>query len=433
MGQPSRPFWIAFEVFVYQRLYRRLSVLLVANTWASAFLAALVVDCWQLFTLANENPAPIGSFAFALLAGLAIGSALILFLRNPARVLGIVPHAWLGVFILCLWLTGNPPCLPTLVILGGAAVMLLGPLSSAYHDAASQLPDELPVSVWNVARWAAVLFAAPASAALASSAGYPPETQMIWLAVLAGLSLFFAWACFYRPALEGLLAFVAIVMYRFPQVGPGVGKFPRHGPVVVIANHAAWLDPFWLGKVIPRPITPMMSSKFYDLPVISFLMRRVIRAIRVQDSAYRQSAPELDEAVRRLDQGECVMIFPEGWLRRREDQLIRHFHQGVWRILRERPHTPVVAFWIEGGWGSWWSHRYAPVFKGKSFDILRKITLAVSEPEILSAEILADQRKTRHYLKEKVFALRAFVPNAEPAGPPPKKPFAEVPDESAAE
>jgi 1-acyl-sn-glycerol-3-phosphate acyltransferase len=150
-------------------------------------------------------------------------------------------------------------------------------------------------------------------------------------------------------------------------------------------------------------------------------MRKVIRAIRVQDSPYRQTAPELDEAVRRLDLGECVMIFPEGWLRRTEHQLLRNFHQGVWRILRQRPHTPVVAFWIEGGWGSWWSHRYAPVFKGKPFDLLRKITIAVAEPEILSAEMLADHRRTRHYLKEKVLALRGYVPNAEPAGAPPVK------------
>ena len=74
----------------------------------------------------------------------------------------------------------------------------------------------------------------------------------------------------------------------------------------------------------------MMSSKYYDLPIISFLMRNVIGAIRVQDSDYRHTAPELDEAVRRLDRGECVMIFPEGSLRRAEHHLLRNFHQGIW-------------------------------------------------------------------------------------------------------
>jgi 1-acyl-sn-glycerol-3-phosphate acyltransferase len=213
--------------------------------------------------------------------------------------------------------------------------------------------------------------------------------------------------------LELVATTIALPLYRFRAVGPGAHTIPRHGPLIIIANHAAWFDPLWLGRIVPRAVTPMMSSKYFDLPVISFLMRKVVRTIRVQDSHYRQEAPELDEAVQRLDAGECLMIFPEGRVRRHEERLLENFQQGVWRILRERPQTPVVACWIEGSWGSFWSHRYGPVGRNKPFDFLRRITIAVGRPEILPPDLLADHRKTRHYLRERVLSLRAFAAKAE--------------------
>ena len=42
---------------------------------------------------------------------------------------------------------------------------------------------------------------------------------------------------------------------------------------------------------------------------------------------------------------------------------MRKFAQGAWRILRERPATPVVAGWVHGGWGSWASFARGP-FRG---------------------------------------------------------------------
>jgi acyl-[acyl-carrier-protein]-phospholipid O-acyltransferase / long-chain-fatty-acid--[acyl-carrier-protein] ligase len=213
--------------------------------------------------------------------------------------------------------------------------------------------------------------------------------------------------------LELVAMTVALPLYRIRAVSPGAHKIPLRGPLIVIANHHAWFDPLWLGRVIPRSVTPMMSSKYFDLPVINFLMRKVVRTIRVESSHYRHEAPELDEAVRRLDAGECLMIFPEGGVRRREDKLLQNFQQGVWRILRERPHTPVVACWIEGSWGSFWSHRHGPVGRNKPFDILRKITIAVGKPEILPPDLLADGPKTRHYLREKVLVMREFVAETE--------------------
>src|SRR4029077_5207621 len=125
------------------------------------------------------------------------------------------------------------------------------------------------------------------------------------------------------------IEFLLIPMYRIRATGPGMAAFPPSGPLIVIANHSAWFDPVWLAKVLPRRLIPMMTSVFYDLPVMRWLMVHVAHAIRVQASKFRRDVPELEEAIAALDRGECVVIFPEGAMRRREDRPLRLFGQGV--------------------------------------------------------------------------------------------------------
>ena len=167
-------------------------------------------------------------------------------------------------------------------------------------------------------------------------------------------------------------------------------------------------DPIWVGKVVPRRITPMMTSLFYDLPKLRWLMKNVVGAIRVQASTYRREAPELRQAITELDRGECVVIFPEGWCRRSEDRPLRRFGQGVWHILHERPQTPVVALWIEGGWGTWSSFAKGRPFKGLP-DFRHRIDIGVTAPVVLDSETLADQHKTREVLRRMVLDARRHL------------------------
>jgi 1-acyl-sn-glycerol-3-phosphate acyltransferase len=175
---------------------------------------------------------------------------------------------------------------------------------------------------------------------------------------------------------------------------------------MVIGNHAAWFDPLFLCKILPSPITPMMTSKFYDLPVIAWLMRHVIGTIRVPDKAVRHEAPELQEAVAALDRGECLVMFPEGYLRRKEDVPLRRFGRGVWQILRDRPATPVFACWIEGTWGSFLSFRGGSPATGKRIDFWRSIRIGVIGPVHVDPAILTDHMATRTYLMQQVAEAR---------------------------
>jgi 1-acyl-sn-glycerol-3-phosphate acyltransferase len=152
-----------------------------------------------------------------------------------------------------------------------------------------------------------------------------------------------------------------------------------------------------------------MTSVFYDLPVIRWLMVYAVGAIRVQKGAFRREAPELRQAVERLRRGGCILLFPEGILRRKEEQLLMPFGQGVWHILSELPQTPVVVCWIEGGWGSFASYRGGPPMKQKSLDWRRPIDIAVAEPRVLDAAVLADHRTTRAALRQACLDCRVWL------------------------
>jgi 1-acyl-sn-glycerol-3-phosphate acyltransferase len=233
------------------------------------------------------------------------------------------------------------------------------------------------------------------------------------LVAITGLALIAGGLAFARPALELTAETLLWPVYRIHACGPGVAHLPQRGPCLVIGNHAAWFDPLFFAKILPSPITPMMTSKFYDLPVLSWIMRRIIGTIRVPEAQYRHEAPELLDAVAALDRGACIVLFPEGYLRRKEEQPLRRFGRGVWKILSDRPTTPVFACWIEGNWGSFFSYRGGPPTKGKRIDFWKNIRIGVIGPIAIDPAMLADHMATRTFLMQQVAAAR------EPLGLPP--------------
>ena len=217
------------------------------------------------------------------------------------------------------------------------------------------------------------------------------------------------WLAFHRQAIELALEPFVWILYSIRAVGPCAYQLPPAGPVLIVANHSSWVDPVILAKVLPRPIIPMMTSKFYNIRFLRPLLKYVFKVIVVPDVKIRREAPELQLAIAALDRGEVVVIFPEGSLRRKEEVPLKRFGQGVHMILRERPDTPVVSCWIEGAWGSFTSYYNGPPTKNKKMDFRRKISVGLSEPEKVPLEVLEEQLPTRVYLMNRVLASREIL------------------------
>jgi 1-acyl-sn-glycerol-3-phosphate acyltransferase len=383
-----------------------------------ASLRAIVTGATGAFfaiLLQSEAASPLARIEAAfhllmwILLGAAVGSLLAGLQRHPRRALGFVPLGASGLFAGLILAAAGATDQAVCFALGVMGGLINVPLAAAYQlylpaDARGNGMAIRNLTDYVLMAAVSILLFTLAHTRLLSATG-----QMWLMAGLAGVGMVVAWRTAYREAIELITEWVLAPFYRIKARGDGIYHFPARGPLLVVANHGAWLDPLWLAKVLPRSLRPMMTSAFYDLPFMRWLMQNVARAIRVQYSTFRREAPELKEAIEALDAGEVVVIFPEASLRRSEDRPLRRFGQGVFHILSERPQTAVVVCWIEGNWGSFFSYYQGPPTKNKRMDFWRPIDIAVSEPMQLGSGTLADHRTTRAFLEQRCREMRAVL------------------------
>jgi len=84
---------------------------------------------------------------------------------------------------------------------------------------------------------------------------------------------------------------------------------PSEGPAVLVANHACYLDPWYIGRLTPRTIHFLATAEAYRSPLLGDFLRRV-HGIPVR--RYRADPIACREVLRLLDEGEVVGLFPEG-------------------------------------------------------------------------------------------------------------------------
>jgi 1-acyl-sn-glycerol-3-phosphate acyltransferase len=405
---------------IWQIFDARASLLVLAGFWGLliagsgaifAFTHTLDLAGRQIDLLQPLLMVAAGTAAGAILAGVQ---------RHPRRALGFVPLGGLGMLAALAWagLSRGSMNGPAFAV-GFMAGLVLVPLRATYQAAVPADARGNALAVSNTANYLMVILLALPIYALTQSQFMTGNGQVWLIALLAAVGAIVAGLVYFREILELLTEFLIWPLYRIRGYGPGLDDFPLQGPVLVVANHSAWVDPVWIAKVLPRRITPMMTSLFYDKPILCWLMVNVVHAIRVEASEFRREAPELRQAVAALDRGECVVVFPEGRMRRRDDQLLHRFGQGIWLILRERPNTPVVPCWIEGGWGSYFSYRGGPPTCNKRFDRWRRIEVAVSEPRVIEPAVLEDHRATRAHLMQACLSARQHLGLEAPPIPTP--------------
>jgi 1-acyl-sn-glycerol-3-phosphate acyltransferase len=388
----------------------RLSLLGLAFFLALITNGAGIVAQYQLGLEDGKAEGGMIRALFFVGLGVGAGSWLAGLQRHLYRALGVVPLAVVGMLVSLAWATGTTRLAGPCLLLGLMGGVLNVPLRSFYQASVPADARGNGMAFMNLAIYlftvalALLVFGLSESGMLATA-----SAQLVFLMVLTGLGAAAAVVLALRPLLEFTGECILWPFYRIRSYGPGVDAFPMRGPVLIVSNHAAWGDPLWLGKVVPRFLTPMMTSVYYDKPVVHWLMKHVAHTIRVPASTFRREAPELKDAVAALDSGRVVVVFPEGALKRKEEQWLRQFGQGVWRILRDRPHTPVVVCWVEGGWGSYTSYFNGPPTVNKRLDWWRPIRIAMDNPRRLDAELLSDQRATRAYLMQACIDARKYL------------------------
>jgi len=88
----------------------------------------------------------------------------------------------------------------------------------------------------------------------------------------------------------------------------GIENIPTKGGVIVASNHLSYLDPPLIASVLPRRATFMARRGLFNIPLLGWLIRHY--AFPVDREKTHPST--IKEALRRLKDGEVLVIFPEG-------------------------------------------------------------------------------------------------------------------------
>jgi 1-acyl-sn-glycerol-3-phosphate acyltransferase len=127
----------------------------------------------------------------------------------------------------------------------------------------------------------------------------------------------------------------------------GTEHIPATGGLVITPNHQTYADPPLVTIPIRRPVYYMAWSRLFEIPLFSLWIRR-LRAFPVNVEASDPAATRA--AVRLLQAGEALMIFPEG--ERSRDGSVGRFKPGAFR-LAVSVGVPILPVTIVGGHESW--------------------------------------------------------------------------------
>jgi 1-acyl-sn-glycerol-3-phosphate acyltransferase len=134
----------------------------------------------------------------------------------------------------------------------------------------------------------------------------------------------------------------------------GVHHIPRSGPLLIVPNHVTYADPVLATIPVRRPVHYMAWNALFRVRGLSWLIRR-LRAFPVDiDSA---DAGATRTAVRLLNAGEAVMIFPEAG--RTSNGRVQRFRPGAFRLACSLG-IPVLPVTIIGGHECWPPGRRLP-------------------------------------------------------------------------
>lgn len=193
-----------------------------------------------------------------------------------------------------------------------------------------------------------------------------------------------------RPVIRGLSRALWRISYR------GLENVPAEGGLVIAANHQTYVDPFWVGSRLDRPVRFLAWSEAFGWPLmgkaLEWLGAWPVVLDRGNPTAHRRS-------LQWLRAGGAVMIFPEGQRAYADGEFAR-FKAGAVRLALEAG-VPVLPVTIRGGQRVW------P--RGQRLPRLARVEI-VFHPARRPAPLPGED--TRHCVQRETEALAAAIKSA---------------------
>ena len=145
-----------------------------------------------------------------------------------------------------------------------------------------------------------------------------------------------------RPAILGLSRALWRVSFR------GLEHVPAEGGLVIASNHQTYVDPFWVGVRIRRPVRYLAWNEAFKWP----LMGKALELLGAWPIVLDRGSPTAHRrSLRWLRSGGAMMIFPEGQRAYGDGELSR-FKAGAVRLALEAD-VPILPVTIRGGERVW--------------------------------------------------------------------------------
>jgi 1-acyl-sn-glycerol-3-phosphate acyltransferase len=145
-----------------------------------------------------------------------------------------------------------------------------------------------------------------------------------------------------------------IFSYGFGYRSRGWRHVPKHGPVLLVANHQSFFDPVIVGMATPRHLSYLARKTLFRNRFFAWAIR-TLQAVPVDQES--TGIDGIRAVLRLLRAGKAVLIFPEG--NRTPDGRMQPLQAGI-QLLIKRSGAPVVPVGIAGAFDAWPRSRKVP-------------------------------------------------------------------------
>ena len=185
-----------------------------------------------------------------------------------------------------------------------------------------------------------------------------------------------------RAALR--FAFTFVFHYRVKVMG--AQNIPENGPVLLVGPHFSFIDWAVLQMASPRPLRIASNRNTFA----DWYQRWLSHGKFLISINRRDPAPAMEEIHKALLNGEAVVIFPEGEVSK--TPFVSTFSLDYSKAI-EGTEAQIIPFYIQGLWGSRYSHANECVNRPQSFN--RVISVGFSKPLPTNAT----EKEIRHDLE----------------------------------
>ncbi len=225
---------------------------------------------------------------------------------------------------------------------GAGAAAFLVPLNAHLQDHPPADRRGAVLAVSNLFNNLGGVLAVIGQFAMAAS-GVPVGVQFLIVGLVA---LVVGWLAMWRHGPDMVRSIgvpVIRLVYRMKVMGDE--QVPAKGGVLLLANHMGFADAFLVSAACPRRVRFVMDESFRK----NWAVRMFTSLFDTVPISGRQARGAVREAVRALEAGDVVCVFPEGQITRTGamNGLMRGFE-----LIARGGKRPVVPVWLDGVWGS---------------------------------------------------------------------------------